>query len=64
MTAYAEQLIARHDARQVRLWRDCHGVKVQVINRNLFGRVLVKWPDGNISEMRQTQFEIKFRPEQ
>ena len=62
MTALAEKLIARVEAKAPRpLWRHrLHGFTVEVVNRNLFGMVLVKMPDGNMIEMRQAQFAINY----
>jgi hypothetical protein len=63
MTALAERLIAKVDANTPRtVWHHrLHGFEVMVLNKNLFGRVLVKMPDKNYIEMSRAQFEINYR---
>jgi hypothetical protein len=62
MTSEALKLIAKVEAKPKPVWRHrLHGFEVEVVNRNLFGNVLVKMPDGNMIEMRQAQFEINYR---
>jgi hypothetical protein len=64
MTAEALKLIAKVDAKPKPVWRHrLHGFAVEVVNRNLFGNVLVKMPDGNMMEMRQATFEINYSQE-
>ena len=61
MTAEAERLIAKIKSKPKPVWRHrLHGFSVEVVNRNLFGNVLVKMPDGNMIEMGQAQFEINY----
>jgi hypothetical protein len=62
MTDEAERLIAKVEANTPRpVWRHrLHGFTVEVVNKNLFGRVLVKMPDGNMMEMREAAFEIMY----
>ena len=62
MTPEAEKLIAKVEAKPKPVWRHrLHGFTVEVVNRNLFGNILVKMPSGNMIEMRQAQFEINYR---
>ena len=64
MTPEALKLIARVDAKPKPVWRHrLHGFAVEVVNRNLFDRVLVKMPSGNLIEMKQAQFEINYSQE-
>ena len=61
MTDEAERLIAKVKVQPSKVWRHrLHGFSVEVVNKNLFGSVLVKMPDGNMMEMRQAQFEINY----
>jgi ligand-binding SRPBCC domain-containing protein len=61
MTSLAERLIAKVESQPAKVWRHrLHGFAVEVVNKNLFGNVLVKMPSGNMIEMRQAQFEINY----
>jgi ligand-binding SRPBCC domain-containing protein len=65
MTPEALKLIAKVEAKQPRaIWRHrLHGFTVEIVNRNLFNRVLVKMPSGNMIEMGQAQFDINYSTE-
>lgn len=63
MTPTAERLIRKLDAKQMpkpRYRHRLHGFEVEVVNENLFGRVLVKYPDDNYHELGKAQFDINF----
>ncbi len=40
------------------------GQKVTVLKRNIYGKLLIKWPDGNITVLGDHEFEIAFAPEE
>jgi hypothetical protein len=62
MTPYAERLVAQADARKVRHWRHrLTGEEVRVVDRNLYGRVLIRYSDGQMREMTVKNFEGAFR---
>jgi hypothetical protein len=63
VTAEAERLIAKVEANKPQpVWRHrLHGFSVEVVNRNLFGMVLVKMPGGNMIEMEKAQFKNNYK---
>ena len=62
MTPTAERLIRQHDANQPkpRYRHRLHGFFVEVVNENMFGRVLVKMPDGNMVELSKVHFGFNY----
>ena len=65
MTKYAAMLIARHEAKSQKLsgkWRsdeDAH--PVLVLDDNGLGKLLIQWPDGNITEAAKEWFLKRFK---
>ena len=64
VTPYAEKLIAKASVKPVLSWEgfvDGKLVRLALIDRNAYNRVLMRWPDGLVREMTWAELNRKFK---